>query len=172
MDGWLEAHSAPGRGTTIILGLPLKPTIEPELARTAATIRRSPVTRIDKGIAIRRVLLVDDHTMVREGLRAILDSYPDLSVIGQAGNGLEAVAMAAELMPDVIVMDVNMPKMDGIQATKQIKAAQPKAIVIGLSVNNTTQNMQTMKAAGAAAFISKEAAVNELHDAIVALSPR
>ena len=122
MDGWLEAHSAPGRGTTIILGLPLKPTSVPEVARTAATIRHSRVTRT----GLRRVLLVDDHAMIREGLRTMLDSYPDVSVIGEAGNGLEAVAMAAELMPDVILMDVNMPKMNGIEATNRSEPLSPR----------------------------------------------
>ncbi len=171
MDGWLEMQSAPGRGTTIILGLPLNQPIESEHAYTPSTIRRSGVTRVKKGTALHRVLLVDDHTMVRQGLRTILESYPEMRVIGEAGNGLEAVAMAAELMPDVILMDVNMPEMDGIQATKQIKATQAKAIILGLSMNDSTQIMQAMMEAGAVAFLSKEATADELHEAIVAGAP-
>ena len=77
--------------------------------------------------------------------------------------------MAAELRPDLIVMDVNMPKMDGIQATKHIKAAHPETIVIGLSVNNSIQIVEGMKRAGASAFVSKEAATEKLYETIAAL---
>lgn len=108
--------------------------------------------------------------MVRQGLRTILDGYEDVTVIGEAGNGTEAVSMAADLNPDVIVMDINMPKMDGIEATKQIKAAQPETIVIGLS-NTSPQVTEAMKLAGAAAFVSKEAAAEELHGTIAVLIP-
>ncbi len=119
-----------------------------------------------------RVLLVDDHAMVRQGLRTILDRYPDLTIVGEAANGLEAVTMAAELMPDVILMDIKLPLMDGIEATKRIKAAQPGVVVIGLSVNNSAQRIRAMKDAGAATFISKDAVVEQLHDTIAALAPR
>ncbi len=109
--------------------------------------------------------------MVRQGLRAILGGYADVTIVGEAGNGMEAVAMAVELMPDVIVMDINMPQMDGIEATKQIKDARPAAIVIGLSVSNSAQVMDAMKRAGAAAFISKDTAAEHLYNAIAALAP-
>jgi DNA-binding NarL/FixJ family response regulator len=109
--------------------------------------------------------------MVRQGLRAILATYADVTIIGEAKDGIEAVKMAAELAPDVILMDINMPQMDGIEATLRIKAAQPAAIVIGLSVNNSTQAMDAIKRAGAATLISKEAAAEQLHAAIAALVP-
>jgi len=79
--------------------------------------------------------------------------------------------MAADLRPDVILMDINMPKLDGIEATTQIKAAQPETIVIGLSVNTSPQVWEAMQRAGAAAFVSKEAAAEELHNTIAALIP-
>ena len=81
-----------------------------------------------------RVLLVDDHAMVRQGLRTVLDSYADIEVVGEAWNGEEAVAGTDRLRPAVVVMDINMPKMNGIEATRLIKARHPDIIVIGLSV--------------------------------------
>ncbi len=172
MGGWLQIDSAAARGTTITLGLPLGDTVKSDPVSTAMTTRdRLHVESAPKASTVRRVLLVDDHAMVRQGLRTILDRYDDVTVIGEAGNGTEAVSMATDLRPDVIVMDINMPKMDGIEATKQIKAVQPETIVIGLSVNTSTQVMEAMKLAGAAAFISKEAAAEELYGTIAAFIP-
>ena len=79
--------------------------------------------------------------------------------------------MVDECIPDVVLMDVNMPKMDGIEATKRIKDAHPSAIVIGLSVNDSTHIIEAMKKAGAAAFVSKDAAAEELHDTIKSCNP-
>jgi len=82
-----------------------------------------------------RILLVDDHTIVRQGLRNLLESYPNIEVVGEAGDGDEAVVSAAKLKPAVVVMDINMPKMDGITATRLIKTQHPEIAVVGLSVN-------------------------------------
>ncbi|HNI68244.1 MAG TPA: response regulator transcription factor, partial [Nitrospira sp.] len=114
-----------------------------------------------------RVLLVDDHAMVRQGPRSLLDSYPDLEVIGEACNGEEAVAMTRQLHPALVVMDINMPKMNGIEATAHIKARYPGTIVIGLSVNAGAVNREAMLKAGAVLLLTKEAAARELYDAIV-----
>ncbi|MGZ8393913.1 MAG: ATP-binding response regulator [Nitrospira sp.] len=169
MGGSFEADSGPGRGTTITLGLSLKPTIESAPLSVAVNRR---LTTINQACGVIRVLLVDDHAMVRQGLRTVLDRYPDVTIVGEAGNGLEAVTMAAELMPDVILMDIKLPLMDGIEATKRIKAAQPGVVVIGLSVHNSAKGIRAMKEAGAATFISKDAAVEQLHNTIAALAPR
>jgi len=103
-----------------------------------------------------RLLLADDHALMRQILRAILETYPNLSIVGEAVDGMEAVSMAAALKPDGIIMDVNMPKLDGIQATKQIKAAQPEMSVIGLSVIDDQHVKEAMKAAGAEAVLLKD----------------
>ena len=113
-----------------------------------------------------QVLLVDDHAMVRQGLRAVLESYPDVEVVGEAWNGEEAVAQVELLQPTIVVMDINMPKMNGIKATSQITSRFPGIIVIGLSVQTGGENEVAMRNAGAAMLLTKEAAVEELYRAI------
>jgi DNA-binding NarL/FixJ family response regulator len=113
-----------------------------------------------------RVLLVDDHAVLRQGLRSIVTSYEQLRVIGEARDGVEAVALAHQLSPDVVIMDINMPKMDGIEATRQIKRERPDIIVIGLSVNQSPDTECRMKAAGATALLGKESAAETLCEMI------
>ena len=115
------------------------------------------------------VLLVDDHAMIRQGLRAVLEAYADLHVVGEAPDGVEAVKLAEELGPQVVVMDINMPRMNGIEATTQIKARWPDTRVIGISVNTGDGNSDAMKRAGAAIVLPKDTAVDQLHDAISGL---
>lgn len=173
MGGSMEADSVVGRGTTVMLRVPLAPAASCESLCAAASVRPFPRVRATpQASGLPRLLLVEDHALVRQGLRAILDSFSDLSVIGEAANGVEAVSMVAEQMPDVVLMDINMPHMDGIEATRRIKAAQPETIVIGLSVNNLQHIQEAMQAAGAGAFVSKDAAADQLHDVITALIPQ
>lgn len=112
------------------------------------------------------VLIVDDHVFVREGLRSILEGYADLHVVGEASDGLEAIRCVERLRPRVVVMDVNMPTMNGVEATARIRGRYPDTIVIGLSVNTGPENGEAMTRAGAARLIPKEAAVDELYDTI------
>ena len=102
-----------------------------------------------------RVVVADDHKDIRAGLRALLDSYPDMHVVGEACNGEEAVEMAGKMRPDAIIMDVNMPKMNGIQATRVIKRDYPDITVIGLSVYNDKQIDAMMIDAGATVMLNK-----------------
>jgi DNA-binding NarL/FixJ family response regulator len=111
---------------------------------------------------------VDDHIMVRQGLRAVLDAYADVELTGEAGNGEEAVRLVEQLRPAVVVMDITIPTMDGVEATKQIKRRYPETIVIGLSVNATKENEEAMKRAGAVGLMTKEAAVEQLYGVIQA----
>ena len=112
-----------------------------------------------------RILLADDNALMRQVLRLILETYPNMTIIGEATNGIEAVEMAADLNPDGIIMDVNMPKIDGIQATKQIKTAQTSISIIGLTVMDDKHVMEAMKAAGAEAVLFKDE-LNDLHEAM------
>ena len=104
--------------------------------------------------------------MVRQGLRSVLDNYTDVELIGEAGNGEEAVALVNALRPDVVVMDISMPKMDGVEATKLIKAEHPETIIIGLSVNVTKENEEAMMRAGAVRLMTKEASVEQLYETL------
>jgi DNA-binding NarL/FixJ family response regulator len=112
------------------------------------------------------VLLVDDHGMIRSGLRALLQAEPDLKVVGEANQGRTAVEMVHSLSPDVVVMDLRMPDMNGIEATRQLAAASPDAKVIGLSANGDRQSVVEMLRAGAKGYVLKESAFEELSQAI------
>ena len=116
-----------------------------------------------EGQGIIRVLLVDDHAMVRQGLRSILGTYPDFEIVGEASNGEEALRYVRELAPSVVVMDINMPKLNGIEATARIKRTYPHVVIVGLSVNASDENRHAMRAAGASMLLTKEAAVEQLY---------
>lgn len=97
----------------------------------------------------------------------MLETYTDVEVVGEAKDGEEAVALTDILEPTVVVMDINMPRMNGIEATARIKARRPQTIVIGLSVNAESENLKAMQNAGASSLLTKEAAVDQLHATIV-----
>ena len=125
------------------------------------------------------VLIVDDHQIIREGLRSLLEHEADIKVVGDASTGRAAVKLAGELWPDVIVMDVGMPDLNGIDATRQINAAFPSPRVIALSMHADRRFATEMLKAGARGYVLKEAAFEELAAAIravmdgkVFLSPR
>jgi DNA-binding NarL/FixJ family response regulator len=112
------------------------------------------------------VLIADDHAMVRQGLRSVLEGFSDVSVIGEASNGQEAVDLAEQLKPSAVIMDINMPRMNGIEATAKIKTRYPDMVVIGMSVNASVDNHDAMRTAGASMLLTKEAAVDQLYGAI------
>lgn len=113
-----------------------------------------------------RVLIVDDHQMVREGLRLLIAPEPDLELVGEAPDGQSAIAMTDELQPHVVVMDIGLPVMDGIEATRRILEAHPEVAVIGLSAHADTYFVKTMKQLGACGYIVKDKAFELLLDAI------
>jgi DNA-binding NarL/FixJ family response regulator len=118
-----------------------------------------------------RVLLVDDHAMFRSGMQKLLERYEELEIVGEAKDGAEAVVLATRLMPDVVVMDINMPKLNGIEATRQICRDLPAMKVIGLSMNSEKEIRAAMLEAGAIEYLEKNGSVKELYQAICALFP-
>jgi len=116
-----------------------------------------------------KVLLAEDHVMVREGTREFVQREPDMEVVGEAGDGEEAVRLAKELKPDVVVMDIAMPKLNGVEATKQIKAAAPSIAVLILTAYDYDQYIFALLEAGAAGYLLKGVRVHELIDAIRAV---
>lgn len=113
-----------------------------------------------------RVLLADDHRLMREGLRQILQREADFEILPDAPEGRTAVRLAAELHPDVVVMDVTMPDLNGIEATRQIKAAHPTIRVLGLSMHADRQFVTEMLAVGASGYLLKDCPAHELATAI------
>ena len=117
-----------------------------------------------------RILIADDHTMVRQGLSQICDAEADLEVIGQAANGEEACRLANRLRPHVVIMDINMPVLDGVQATQRITAAFPEIGVIILTMYRQDEHVFEAIKAGARAYLLKEADSDELLAAIRAVA--
>ncbi len=113
-----------------------------------------------------RVLLADDHQIVREGLRLLIEQQEQLHVIAEASDGVEAVRLAAESRPDVIIMDITMPRMNGIEATPRMLAASPDSEVIALSVHREKYYVCEMLKAGALGYVLKDSAFKELVQAI------
>jgi DNA-binding NarL/FixJ family response regulator len=116
-----------------------------------------------------RLLIADDHQLVREGLRAILETHPDLTVIAEAENGHEAVRLARETKPDVAIMDVSMPQLNGIEATRRILSEVPETKIVALSVHSEHRFAAEMLQAGACGYFLKDCAVEELEHAVRAV---
>jgi DNA-binding NarL/FixJ family response regulator len=119
-----------------------------------------------------RVLIADDHRLFGQALEAILATDDRLQVIGHAGDGAEAVQLALSVEPDVILMDIAMPLMDGFQATKQIRKQRPHACILMLTGSNSRTDVDRARAAGAAGYVTKDRIAAELIEAILEVVPR
>ncbi|MFF3245829.1 response regulator [Streptomyces sp. NPDC002870] len=113
-----------------------------------------------------RVLVVDDQMMVREGFSVLLNAMPDIEVVGEAVNGREAIAKVAELAPDVVLMDIRMPELNGIEATREIAAAHPGSKVLVLTTFDLDEYVYQALRAGASGFLLKDASARQLADGV------
>ena len=113
-----------------------------------------------------RIILADDHTILRQGLRALINMQPDMEVVAEAANGVEAIEKAKQVLPDVVIMDIGMPEMDGAQATELLKRELPQIKVLALTVQEDTSYLSQMLKAGASGYVLKRAAADELINAI------
>jgi DNA-binding NarL/FixJ family response regulator len=116
-----------------------------------------------------RILVADDHQMVRDGLRVLIEQQPDLELVAEAADGRSAVALTDQLSPDVVVMDVGMPDLSGVEATRKILSTHPEIKVVGLSMHSDSRYVSGMLDAGASGYVLKEGAFEELADAIHAV---
>jgi DNA-binding NarL/FixJ family response regulator len=113
-----------------------------------------------------RVLLVDDQALVRDTLKSILRPYSEVDIVGEATDRQEAIVKVAQLQPDVVIMDIVMPRLDGIAAARQIHTVSPQTPIVGLSLHAKRYEVNAMVQAGAFEVIHKERAIDDLYDAI------
>ncbi|HSB68879.1 MAG TPA: chemotaxis protein CheB [Candidatus Methylomirabilis sp.] len=169
VGGCVTIASAPGQGTRVTLALPLPavdpPAVPPALARPTVPPQAAGLPDAGRPQRI-RVLLVDDHQVVRQALAQLLRSEADLEVVGEAGTGTAAVALACELAPEVVLMDINLPDLNGVEATRAIRAAFPAIRVIGLSMYDRGDQQAAMQEAGVVAYVSKSGPAEALLAAI------
>jgi PAS domain S-box-containing protein len=166
LGGQVEVSTARGRGTQVRMTCPKQP---PGEADADCTPNTAPQLRKDNGPV--RVLIADDHDLMREGLVHLAENEADIEVIGQAVDGHQAVSMARKLHPDVVLMDVSMPGLGGIEATRRIVSQQPNIAVIGISLHVQNGMANGMRAAGAVRYIAKDAPPSQLIAAIRACTP-
>ncbi len=180
LGGRMDIESAPGQGTRVTVLAPMQPgagllvqeAVPPAVESAEAAGRRVEVFRRrgSRGKAV-RVLLADDHDVVRNGLARLLQTQPGIQVIGQASDGQMAVDLAMRMQPDVIVMDVSMPRLDGVEATRRVISQLPKVKVIGLSMHGEGEIAERMRLAGAVTYLAKSSAPEDLIAAIRACKP-
>lgn len=164
VGGAVAIVAAPGAGAQVTLTVPLPETEASDAMSPAAAPVASespPAAR-----AVPRVLLVDDHAMVRQGLAGILRDRRDLELVGEAADGLQAIELAAALKPDVVIMDIRLPGIDGIEATRRLLARSPSSQVIGLSTYESAEKEAQMREAGAVAYLTKDGPADTLIDTI------
>ena len=113
-----------------------------------------------------RIVLADDHQIVRRGLRTLLEQEDDMAVVAEAGNGREAVQLASEMSPDVVIMDIAMPGLNGVEATRRLVADGHAVSVVALSMHADKQFVRRMLEAGASGYLLKDCAFEELADAV------
>lgn len=173
LNGTLRINSKPGKGTRAVLTAPMVLPVGTgrSTESTDAVSQASHDTHTTQPASCHadnriRVLLADDHVVMRDGLGELLRGLPDMEVVGKAADGQEAVDMALQLRPDIIIMDITMPQMDGIEATRRIKARHPEIQVIGLSMFNDEGAAKGMEEAGASGYAAKTSGPDAVIDLI------
>ncbi len=160
LGGNLETASAPNEGVTTTIFLPVEPTVyadpeQPSLIAEEFQQRIEPPANPPPSNGKIRVMLVDDHTVMRKGLLSFLSGHDDIEIAGEAADGEAAVELAQQIQPEVILMDINMPKMNGVEATRRIRSKMPGIRIYGLSMYEAEDQAHAMTEAGATGYLSK-----------------
>jgi len=168
IGGRLDVDRSPGKGARFTLTAPLaiKKPLEPMPCAQPDEINPIDVDPLIKSDGKIRILLSDDHAVMREGLARLLGQETDFEVVGQASDGQEAVELAGKLLPDVILMDISMPRMSGVDATRVIHQRHPDIRIIGLSLYEEEERAKEMLCAGAVFYLTKSGPPAELKAAI------
>ncbi len=168
LGGRMTVQSKPRQGTRITITVPLSlktaaPETDPSAGTTSGEAAAAPAPPTPaRSTGNLRILVVDDHQILRDGLVNLLSQQPGFEVVGEAADGETAVNLTRELRPDEVIMDINMPGMNGIEATRRIAREHPGLPIIGLSMHEEADRASTMKQAGAAAYIHKNAPIGQL----------
>ncbi len=171
LGGRFKVFTMPGKGSCVAFSIPLGSSVflsghsgeKSEQYENNDFEKQAAESMLERRL---KVMLVDDHKIMRDGLLSILSEEPDLEIVAEASNGREAVTLASRLVPDVIIMDVSMPIMDGIEATRQIKSINPRIRIVGLSMFDDSSMSERMKEAGADKYLCKTGPPGELLAAI------
>ena len=147
----VQIESAPGEGTTIFVRMP---TTSSGHYRTCLTQRRL------------RIMIADDHVVVREGLKLVVEGQKDMVVVSEASDGASAIQQAQDLKPDVVIMDISMPGMNGLVATRTLKRILPQSVIVTLTRHGDDAYLQELMRAGASAYVLKQSPPVELITAI------
>ncbi len=167
LGGRMDIASAPNQGTRITLTVPVSAAVaSPQPAPRPSEPISTSIVEMRSKEDLLRVLIVDDHKILREGLAGLLRFQPDMEVVGEACDGPEAIELAERLQPDVIVMDVNLGEMSGVEATGRIVSRHPQIRVIGLSMHVDEDVAAAMRQAGASAYLTKSGQSGELIETI------
>jgi CheY-like chemotaxis protein len=168
IEGEMEIDTAPGQGTSITITLPAGETKTTAKGRAgdAEQAERGGKFQVKRRNIVHRILVVDDHKILREGLVGLMQFEPDIEVVGQASNGRDSIELAEQLQPDVIVMDVNLGDMSGVEAAKHILSKLPMTKIIGLSMHTDEDLANALREAGAIAYLTKGCPAKDLIAAI------
>jgi CheY-like chemotaxis protein/anti-sigma regulatory factor (Ser/Thr protein kinase) len=166
LGGRLEIDSRPGQGTRITIIGPPPPKTQQLPLRVARPSEHAVITEKDSNTSRIRVVLADDHHIVRQGLAGLLRTEPDIEIVGEASNGAQAINLARSLQPDIVVMDVSMPVLNGVEATMEIMRDMSDVKVIGLSMHEEGELSSAIRQAGAVAYVTKDGAPETLVAAI------
>ncbi|RPI20045.1 MAG: response regulator, partial [Acidobacteria bacterium] len=167
IGGRIQIDSAPGAGSRFAITAPMgKPAVSDSHALLAETLDSPPVQIVSPSDGKIRVMLADDHEVMRQGLALLLAAEPDVEIVGEAADGFAAVELAGTLQPDVILMDLSMPRLNGVEATQAIHNDFPDICIIGLSMFEEAERAQAMRNAGAVDYLIKSGPAVELIAAI------